>query len=61
MKQFLLRLRQDESGAALVEYTVLLGLLLALTAATMTTVGSNVSTVWTNVQSFMGTAASSGG
>lgn len=57
MVEFLRRFRKDESGAALVEYTVLLGLLLALTAATITTVGTHTSTIWTNVMGFMATAA----
>ena len=40
-------LRDDESGAALVEYTVLLGILLVAVIATIALVGTWVSGKWT--------------
>lgn len=49
MKNFLRRFRRDESGAAMVEYTVLLGVILAITIATISTVGGKLSTIWTTV------------
>jgi pilus assembly protein Flp/PilA len=41
------RLARDEDGAALLEYTVLLGLLLVATIATVTLVGTWISGQWT--------------
>ena len=39
--------RNDESGAALIEYTVLLGLMLVAVVATIGLVGTWVGTKWT--------------
>ncbi len=41
------RLRRDDDGAALIEYTVLLGLMLVAVVATITLVGTWVSGQWT--------------
>lgn len=41
------RLQSDEDGAALIEYTVLLGILLVAVVATIGLVGTWVSTQWT--------------
>ena len=49
MSQFLINLRDDESGAALVEYTVLLGILLVAVIATIALVGTWVSGKWTSL------------
>lgn len=43
------RLQSDEDGAALIEYTVLLGILLVAVVATIGLVGTWVSTQWTNL------------
>ncbi len=43
----LTNLKRDEDGAALVEYTVLLGILLVAVIATIGTVGTWVSGKWT--------------
>lgn len=40
-------LRDDDDGAALVEYTVLLGLMLVATIASIVTAGNYVSSKWT--------------
>jgi pilus assembly protein Flp/PilA len=40
---------KDEEGAALIEYTVLLGILLVAVIATITLVGGWISTQWTNL------------
>jgi pilus assembly protein Flp/PilA len=45
--QLLNRLGQDEEGAALVEYTVLLGIMLVAVIATIGLVGGWMSTKWT--------------
>ena len=44
------RLGKDEDGAALIEYTVLLGILLVAVIATITLVGTWVQTQWTTLQ-----------
>ncbi len=43
------RLTNDEDGAALIEYTVLLGILLVAVVATIGLVGTWVSGQWTNL------------
>jgi pilus assembly protein Flp/PilA len=50
MRKFLVMaktLHDDESGAALIEYTVLLGILLVAVIVTIGLVGTWVSTEWT--------------
>ena len=44
------RLRRDEDGAALIEYTVLLGILIVAVIATIGLVGTWVSGQWTTLQ-----------
>ena len=41
------RLAEDEDGAALLEYTVLLGILLVAVIGTITTVGEWINDQWT--------------
>jgi pilus assembly protein Flp/PilA len=45
--ELLTRLGNDEDGAALLEYTALLGILLLATIATITLVGGWISGQWT--------------
>jgi pilus assembly protein Flp/PilA len=45
--QLVRRLRQDEEGAALVEYTVLLGIMLVAVITTIGLVGNWMNTKWT--------------
>ena len=45
------RLAKDEDGAALLEYTVLLGILLVAVIATITLVGTWISGQWTALHS----------
>jgi pilus assembly protein Flp/PilA len=45
--QLLERLAEDEDGAALLEYTVLLGILLVAVIATITLVGTWITGKWT--------------
>jgi pilus assembly protein Flp/PilA len=47
MIKLLIRTKNDENGAALVEYTVLLGVLLVAVIATIALVGTWVSGKWT--------------
>jgi pilus assembly protein Flp/PilA len=43
------RLSKDEDGAALIEYTVLLGILLIAVIATIGLVGTWINNQWTNL------------
>lgn len=45
------RFRQDEDGAAMVEYTVLLGILTAAVITLVVAVGAWVNTQWTGLDS----------
>ena len=54
MKKFFRRFRRDEEGAAMLEYTVLLALITAGVIATITTVGTNVNTIWTTFETTFG-------
>lgn len=47
--KFLRKLRRDEDGAALIEYTVLLGILVVTVVATIIAVGGWVNVQWTNL------------
>ena len=47
--QLLDKLAKDEEGAALVEYTVLLGIMLVAVVATIGLVGGWVNTKWTEL------------
>ena len=47
--KLLVRLANDEDGAALVEYTVLLGIMLVAVIGTIAVVGTWVSTHWTTL------------
>jgi pilus assembly protein Flp/PilA len=45
------RFRREEDGAALIEYTVLLGILLVAVISTIIAVGGWVNTQWTTLNS----------
>lgn len=46
---FFARLRKDESGATMVEYSVLIGIITAVTIAIIVGVGGFVNTAWTDL------------
>jgi pilus assembly protein Flp/PilA len=48
---------KNEEGAALVEYAVILGIILAVTVAVMSSIGSSANTIFTSLSSMMSTAA----
>jgi len=48
---------KDEEGAALVEYAVILGIILAVTVAVMSSIGSSANTIFTSLSSMMSSAA----
>ncbi len=51
------RFCKDEGGAALVEYAVLLGIILAVTVAVFSSIGSNTSSIFTALSTMMASAA----
>ena len=51
------RLAKDESGAALIEYSVLIGLITVAAIASVTTVGAWVATQWGNLVAALPAAA----
>jgi len=61
LAEFKRRLAEDKSGAALVEYSVLVGLITIATVALITTVGESIHTIWDNLNNTMTTAAAAGG
>jgi pilus assembly protein Flp/PilA len=59
MKKLLHKLVQDETGAALPEYAVLLGLVLAVSVATLTAMGGSITSIFSKVNAML-TAAAAG-
>ena len=57
MLTFVQQLRRDEEGAALIEYTVLLGILLVAVLLTIQAVGAWVAGQWTTLCTDLGTAS----
>ena len=49
MREWMARLKNDEEGAALIEYTVLIGLMLAGVLAIVTTIGGWVTGQWSSL------------
>jgi pilus assembly protein Flp/PilA len=50
----LARFRRDESGAAMVEYSVLIGIITAAVLASVAVVGTYVETAWSNLTTALG-------
>jgi Flp pilus assembly pilin Flp len=48
---------KNEEGAALVEYAVLLGIILAVGVAVFSSIGSNANCIFTSLSTLMDTAA----
>ena len=51
------RFCKDEEGAALVEYAVLLGIILAVSVAVFSSIGSNTSLIFTALSTMLSSAA----
>jgi Flp pilus assembly pilin Flp len=49
-KSFAVRLWKDEKGASLLEYSVLIGIILAVTVAAIIGIGTWANTQWTQLQ-----------
>jgi Flp pilus assembly pilin Flp len=54
--QLFKRFRQDEEGAAMIEYVVICGLIVAVSAAILVTIGGQVNTIFDAVSSVLATA-----
>jgi pilus assembly protein Flp/PilA len=52
-KNIAIRLWKDESGASLLEYSVLIGLITAAAVGTIATVGTWVTTQWTDLNTVL--------
>ena len=57
MSKLIKSLKKSESGAALIEYAVICGLVLAVAAATFTAIGTNLNTIFTSVMNYVIAAA----
>jgi len=55
IKKSAVGLWRDESGASLIEYSLLIGLILAVTATTVIAVGGWASNQWTSLQTAVNT------
>ena len=51
MRKLITRFRQDEEGAALVEYGLLVGLIAVICVAAVTLLGQDISTLFSNIAS----------
>jgi pilus assembly protein Flp/PilA len=56
IKTFFTDLRTDEDGASFLEYTVLLGIILAVSIAVLTAVGGYANTIWVALSGLMASA-----
>lgn len=61
VKSFFTALRTDEDGASFLEYTVLLGIILAVSITILLAVGSEAASIWTVLKGHMETAAKAAG
>jgi pilus assembly protein Flp/PilA len=55
MKQLIQKFLKDESGASLIEYVLIGGIISIVGIGIMTAIGTDVRTIWTNINT--GTAA----
>jgi pilus assembly protein Flp/PilA len=53
-KQQIAKLHKDESGATMIEYSVLIGLITVATIAAITIIGPWISLQWTTLQAALG-------
>ena len=49
MKQLMQKFLKDESGASLIEYVLIAGIISIVGIVTMAAIGGDVSTIWTNI------------
>jgi pilus assembly protein Flp/PilA len=55
MCKLIIRFRREEEGAALVEYGMLVGLIAVICVVAVTTLGTEISTAFSNIASALGT------
>jgi Flp pilus assembly pilin Flp len=58
MKNFIKALWQEEDGQDLVEYALILGFIALAAVGVLTSTSTAINTVWTNIDTKLGTAAS---
>jgi Flp pilus assembly pilin Flp len=56
--QLVKRFWREEEGQDLIEYSLLLGFIALFSATIYSTVSTDISTIWTNAKTTLGTAAS---
>jgi pilus assembly protein Flp/PilA len=56
MKNLLLKMWRDEDGQDMIEYVLIAGLVSIIAVGAITTAGTSISTVWTNVSNDLATA-----
>jgi len=61
MKNLFARFVQEESGQDMIEYVLLLAFVCVAAAATITTFGTDVQSVWTSTKVHSGAAATAAG
>jgi Flp pilus assembly pilin Flp len=61
VKTFFTALRNDEDGASFLEYTVLLGIILAVSITVLVAVGGEAASIWTVMKGHMETASAAAG
>ncbi len=61
VKNFLRDFVHDEAGASLPEFAVLLGLILAVSVATLTGMGASVTAIFSKVNTMLASAATGSG
>jgi Flp pilus assembly pilin Flp len=57
MKQLLQKFYREEDGQDMVEYSLLLGFIALAGVALMQTAGTQIATIWTNIQTNLASAA----
>lgn len=57
MKQLIAKFLKDESGASLIEYVLIGGIISIVGIATMSLIGTDIGLIWTKIQSGTGTAS----
>jgi pilus assembly protein Flp/PilA len=59
MKKFFARVRKDENGATMIEYSILIGIITALTITIIVAMGDTVNQAWGDLCTAINTGAPS--
>ncbi|MFZ5618238.1 MAG: Flp family type IVb pilin [Pseudomonadota bacterium] len=57
MLKLIKKFREDEEGASLIEYSLLVGLISVVIVASIVAISTNLKTIWSTLASVMGQAA----